>query len=123
LDETSPAEPQTKTCKECLAELEITRFRVHQRYRDKRSSRCKPCVKERAERKKLKRAMRDRQLEVPRYYWDGYMARCMACHGSLYYDGDEVACRACGEIVTTARQPVPLVLTRLRLLREQGQIA
>jgi hypothetical protein len=116
-DAIGPVEGPTKRCKECLLDLPVGRFRIHQKYRDGRSSRCKPCVRERAERKKLRRALQDRELERPRYYWDGYTARCLACNGGLYYDGEDVMCRWCGAQVTTARQPTPLVLTRLRLLR------
>lgn len=114
----------TKVCKECLAELPLGRFRVHRNYKKPkdlgRSSRCKTCVKARAERKQQERADRNGFLEQPRYYWDGYKARCCRCHGNLYHDGAEVVCSACGEIITTARQPVPLVLTRIRLLKAQA---
>lgn len=115
MDETSA----TKICKECRLSLPIKRFRIHRKYKDGRSSRCKLCVKERAERKKLRRAMQDSLLEVPRYYWDGYKARCKRCDGDLYYNGEDVMCRACGDQITTARQPVPLVLTRLKQLAQQ----
>lgn len=117
-DALGPVEGPTKRCKECLLDLPVGRFRIHRKYRDGRSSRCKPCVRLRAERKKLRRALQDRELERPRYYWDGYTARCLACGGRLYYDGEDVWCWDCKRLITTARQPVPLVLTRLRLLRD-----
>lgn len=122
--ERSSVDEITKRCKECLQDLPLDRFRVHQNYcKPKdfgRSSRCKQCVRERAERKKLEWAMLNAALEQPRYHWDGYTARCNRCSGMLYFDGEDVKCRACGEQITTARQPVPLVLTRLRLLKEQA---
>jgi hypothetical protein len=117
--------PKTKVCKECREALPLDAFRRHQNYRKPkdlgRSSRCKSCVKARAEKARAKHAAQDDALEAPRYYWDGYVPRCLRCQSKLYFDGQDVACRSCGEQITTARQPVPLVMTKLRLLQEASQ--